>query len=100
MEKIKEKLNKIKDLLIRNPHGYRKIMAQRVEEALALIEAHEKEDRFTVKVKIPETDVNGKCSQRCNLFFWLGGDFGCIKELTTKQGYPGPQCPRYKEEGK
>lgn len=62
--------------------------------------------RSMVAVEIPEADKDGCCSNSCQLkIFMLNYDNGydvCSidlnKETETSILYPGPKCPRYKEE--
>jgi len=106
MEKIKEKFIQIlhwtksgispdADCLI--------IIRDITKEALALIEAQEQEDKFTVKVKIPELNQDKTCSIFCPLRHKLeNGYWTCAEQLhfvdkytvKCKPGIRCPQCPR------
>lgn len=58
------------------------------------------DNRFTVEVKIPETDLQGDCSMNCPLLEqedWLQEDWfqsECYNNLMI-DGRPGPQCSRF-----
>ncbi len=106
MEKIKKKLKDIKRFLNRHVNddfSSSEIRELKVlnEEALTLIDEVEQEDKYTVKVIVPEPNRIDDfifCSYSCPFKPIVDH---CIRGLNKPlTDHIGPQCPRYNKEAR
>jgi hypothetical protein len=100
MKQIREKLEKLYEHINDKAFWKRNYIREELIKILALIEAQEKEDKYMVKVKIPEPNWDGTCNLFCPALKTL---INGLPDCVSRKGYklkPIPGCLRYKEEEK